>query len=120
MSDSKYDQRGAIFSGGFAETNYGKMVETQYNIETQDLSQAAAEIQKILTQLQNHEGYSPEEAQKKIANDLVVEARRNPALLNKLMDWGRTLGDTATKAIVSEGAKEVFKMAALALLGSAM
>ncbi|HLO51613.1 MAG TPA: hypothetical protein VK211_24580, partial [Kamptonema sp.] len=35
MSDSKYDQRGAIFSGGFAETNYGKMVETQYNIETQ-------------------------------------------------------------------------------------
>lgn len=120
MSDSKYDQRGASFPGGFAETNYGKMVETQYNIETQDLSQAAAEIQKILTQLQNKEGYSPEEAQKKIANDLVVKANSNPAFLNKLMDWGRTLGDTATKAIVSEGAKEVFKMAALALLGSTM
>ncbi len=119
MSDSKYDQRGASFSGGFAETNYGKMVETQYNIETQDLSQAAAEIQKILTQLQNQEGYSPEEAQKKIANDLVVEARNNPTILKKVKDWGHSVGDTATKAIVSEGVKEVFKMV-LALLGSSM
>ncbi|HLO51582.1 MAG TPA: hypothetical protein VK211_24425, partial [Kamptonema sp.] len=94
MSDSKYDQRGASFPGGFAETNYGKMVETQYNIETQDLSQAAAEIQKILTQLQNHGGYSPEEAQKKIANDLVVEASSNPTAIKKLKDWGHTLSDT--------------------------
>ncbi|HLO52043.1 MAG TPA: hypothetical protein VK211_26805, partial [Kamptonema sp.] len=47
-----------------------------------------------LTQLQNHGGYSPEEAQKKIANDLVVEASSNPTAIKKLKDWGHTLSDT--------------------------
>ena len=45
----KYDQRGANFSGGFADTNYGKMVENQHNYAPErNLAESAAEIQQLL------------------------------------------------------------------------
>jgi hypothetical protein len=51
----KYDMRGANFPGGFAETNHGKMVETQNNYpseQRQTLAEAATEIQQLLKQLE--------------------------------------------------------------------
>lgn len=33
---SKYDMRGSSFPGGFAETNYGNMVEDQHNVTAKD------------------------------------------------------------------------------------
>jgi uncharacterized protein YjbI with pentapeptide repeats len=106
----KYDMRGSNFQGGFAETNYGKMVETQYNNMSQDLSQAAAQIQKLLTQLLT-QGFSPEDAQQQIAQDLAKQAQSSPTVMGKLVKWGQSLGDAAAKTTVSEAVKAVLKLA---------
>ena len=106
----KYDMRGSNFQAGFAETNYGTMVETQYNNMSQDLAQAAAHIQEVLTQLQT-QGYSPEESQQRVANDLATQAKSNPTVMGKLVKWGQSLADAAAKTTVSEAAKGVFKLA---------
>lgn len=108
---SKYDQRGANFPGGFAETNYGKMVENQFNLQAQDLSEAVSKIQQLLTQLQTQEGYSMEDAQTKIATDIAVQAKTDPNFRNKLVSWVKSLGDPATKAMITEAVKEIFKIA---------
>jgi hypothetical protein len=109
----KYDMRESNFQGGFAEKNYGKMVETQHNYapeQKQTLPEAAAEIQQLLTQLQS-QGYSPEDAQQQAAKDLATKAQESPTTLGKLVKWGQSLGDTAAKTTVSEAAKEVVKLA---------
>lgn len=53
---SKYDLRGAQFSGGLAETVQGDQIGgTQHNYvapEKQDLAEAALEIQRLLKQLE--------------------------------------------------------------------
>jgi uncharacterized protein YjbI with pentapeptide repeats len=106
----KYDMRGSNFPGGFAETNYGKMVETQFNSMSQDLSQAATQIQQLLNQLQT-QGYSQEESQQQAAQDLAEKAQSDPTVKDKLVKWGQALGDTAAKTTVSEAATAVVKLA---------
>jgi uncharacterized protein YjbI with pentapeptide repeats len=89
-------------------------VEGNQNIyapeQKQTLAEAAAEIQQLLTQLQS-QGFSPEDAQQKAANDLATKAKDNPTTLGKLVKWGQSLGDTAAQTTVSEAAKEVVKLA---------
>ena len=78
--------------------------------QKQTLAEAAAEIQQLLIQLQI-QGYSPEEARQKTANDLATKAKDDPTTLGKLVKWGQSLGDAAAKTTVTEAAREVVKLA---------
>ena len=77
---------------------------------SQDLSQAAAQIQQLLTQLQN-QGASPDEAQQQAANNLARQAKNDPAVMGKLVKWGKSLGDAAAKTTVTEAVTAVVKLA---------
>ena len=57
---------------------------------SQDLVQAAAQIQDLLTQLQT-EGATTETAQQQVATDLASAAKANPTMMDKLAGWGQTL-----------------------------
>jgi hypothetical protein len=111
---SKYDLSHAQVGGivDKAETDSHQEFH-QHNYapeQKQTLAEAAAEIQQLLTQLQS-QGFSPEDAQQKAANDLATKAKDDPTVLGKLVKWGQSLGDTAAKTTVSEAAKEVVKLA---------
>ncbi len=112
MSESpKYDMRESSFPGGFAETNYGKMVETQINYATQqNLAEAAAEIQQLLTQLQT-EGFEPKENPGQAAREIVRQAKNDPTVKNKLVKWGQYLDDAAAQGIIGDAAVKVITLA---------
>lgn len=68
----KYDMRGSSFPGGFAETNYGNMVETQHNYaseQKQTLARAANEIQNLLKQLEQSNPTATEIEKMEYIND---------------------------------------------------
>lgn len=114
---SKYDLGNAKFGGGFAGDEGTQIGGTLNDYSShidysskQSLAEAAAEIQQLLTKLQD-QGYSQEVAKQQAAQDLAQKAQSNPTLLDKLIKWGQSLGDAAAKTTVTEAAKEVFKLA---------
>ncbi len=106
----------ASISGNYNESIAGNYIQGNYISMSQDLSQAAAQIQQLLTQLRTQQGYSQEDAQQQVANDLASQAQSNPTVKDKLVKWGQSLGDAAAKTTVSEAATAVVKLA-LALAG---
>ncbi len=82
---------------------------------SQDLIQAAQQIQEVLTRLQNN-GVPVEKAQEQVANDLAIQAKSDPAVMNKLVDWGQILAIKAGETTISEVVKAVVPLA-LKLLG---
>ncbi|MEH2393866.1 MAG: pentapeptide repeat-containing protein [Nostoc sp.] len=113
----KYNLNNPKFGGGFSgdegTTIGGTLNDYSSNIDyssKQNLTEAAADIQQLLTQLQT-QGYSQEKAQQQAAQDLAKKADNDPTVLGKLVKWGQSLSDTAAKTTVSEAAKEVFKIA---------
>ncbi len=75
-----------------------------------DLSQAVAQFQELLTQVQA-EGHTPEEAQQRVANELATQAKNNPKARKKLSKWSKSLGDAAITTNVSEAATAVVNFA---------
>jgi hypothetical protein len=98
-------------SGNNHQIIAGNNIQGNYINMSQDLSQAAADIQQLLTQLSKTQGYNQEDAQQEVANDLATQAQSNPTVKHKLVKWGQSLGDTAAKTTVSEAAKTVVKLA---------
>jgi len=92
----------------FIGTNYIN-IEINYN-EKQSLAEAASAIQQLLTQLQS-QGYGERQAQQRVAQDLANQAENDDTVLGKLVKWGKSLSNVAANTIVTEGAKEVFKLA---------
>ncbi|MFP5273701.1 pentapeptide repeat-containing protein [Coleofasciculus sp.] len=78
--------------------------------QKQTLAEAAAEIQQLLKKLET-QGYSPEAAQQKVADDLAAKAKQDSTVKEKLVKWGQSLGDAAAKTTVTEAAKEALKLA---------
>ncbi len=119
---SKYDLSNAKFGGGFAGDEGtqidGTLNDYSSNIDyssKQSLAEAAAEIQQLLTKLQV-QGYSQEDAKQQAAQDLAQKAQSDPTVLDKLIKWGQSLGDTAAKTTVTTAVAAVVKLA-LKLLG---
>ncbi|HEY9669239.1 MAG TPA: hypothetical protein V6C91_20675, partial [Coleofasciculaceae cyanobacterium] len=52
----------ASISGNYSESIAGNYIQGNYIRMSQDLSQAAAQIQQLLNQLQTTQQYSPEDA----------------------------------------------------------
>jgi hypothetical protein len=112
----KYNLNNAKFGGGFAAEGGIQTGGTFYDFSSnQNLSEATTQIQQLLTQLQA-QGYTQEDAQQQVAEELVTQAKNDPTVMDKLVKWGQSLGDAAAKTTVTEGAKAVVKLA-LRLLG---
>jgi len=75
-----------------------------------DISESAAEIQKLLTQLQN-QGLSEKDAQEKVADELATKAKSDSTMMEKLKSLGKSFGSASGKALVTEVVKAVFKLA---------
>ncbi|GET39846.1 NB-ARC domain-containing protein [Microseira wollei] len=89
-------------------------IQGNYINMSQDLSQAAAQIQQLLNQLQN-QGYSPEQAQEQTATDLANQARNNSSVKDKLVKWGESLSGTAATTTVTEVVKIALRLLGLPL-----
>ncbi|NES21592.1 MAG: hypothetical protein F6K41_22355 [Symploca sp. SIO3E6] len=108
-----YNESNTNTSGGmYIESIHGNSTNIQgsYLNINQDLSQAAAQIQKLLIQLQT-QGYSSKEAQNKVAQDLATQAKSEPRTKTTLTKWRQYLGDAAANGLIGEAAVEVIKTA---------
>lgn len=73
---------------------------------SQDLTQAASQIQELIEQLQK-QGAPINVAQERVAQELAIQAQNSPTMKDKLLKWGQSLADTT----VSDVVKEVIKLA---------
>ena len=108
---STYYLNQAKFGGGFASENGlqigGSLIDLS---NSNNLTDAAQQIQDQLNQLQN-QGDSEEEAIQKAASDLAKQADDNPTVLGKLVKYGKFIADAAGKTTVSEAVKGVISLA---------
>jgi HEAT repeats len=87
-------------------TEGGNYIQGDYINLSQDLTQAASQIQDLLEQLQK-QGIAVDVAQEQVANGMANQAQNNPKMKDKLVKWGQSLGD----ATVSDVVKGVVKLA---------
>lgn len=90
----------------------GNYIQGDFINMSSDLSQAAVQLQELFTQFQA-QGYSPEEAQQQVANDLATQSQHNPKVRKKLSKWSKYLEDdtTTTDLDVSDAATAVIEFA---------
>ncbi|OCQ97144.1 hypothetical protein BCD64_16315 [Nostoc sp. MBR 210] len=106
-----------IYTGGgnFNENIHGDVIEIHGNtiyIE-HDFSEIAQELRELITKLKN-QGYSEEDAETEIANDLAEEARKKPNVRKKMFMWKKSFStNTAITHDEKEVAKEVVKTATI-------
>ncbi|MBW4671242.1 MAG: hypothetical protein KME60_28425 [Cyanomargarita calcarea GSE-NOS-MK-12-04C] len=91
------------------EGGYTQIHGNQINM-SQDLAQAAAQIEQLLTQLQS-QGYSSTDSQQKVASDWASETDRDPKAKSKMVKLGQYVRDAATSSVIGEAAVEVIKLA---------
>jgi hypothetical protein len=103
------DNRTINTSGGnyyeSIDTSGGDYVQGNYINMSQDLTQAASQIQALIEQLQKS-GVSVDVAQEQVAKDVATQAQKNPIVRDKLIKWGQSLGD----ATISDVVKGVVKL----------
>ena len=90
--------------------NVGRDKNTTNIYNSQDLTQTAADIQKLLDQLQQNKVVTPAEAQQQTAKDLATQAQNDPNLKDRLIKLGQFVSENAGKTVVSEGVKGVIKL----------
>lgn len=95
-------------SGGsyYESINTGNYIQGNYINMSQDLTQAAVQIQELLERLQEH-GVTVDFIQEQVARDMATQAQNSAAMKDKLVRWGQSLRDTA----VSDPVKGVVKFA---------
>ncbi|WP_019500589.1 pentapeptide repeat-containing protein [Pseudanabaena sp. PCC 6802] len=96
--------------GNYIESNTGTYVQGDFISMSQNLTQAAAQIQDLLNQLHNS-GVPIDVASTQIAQDLALQVESNPSIRDKLLKWGQSLGDAAISATISDVVKGVVKLA---------
>jgi hypothetical protein len=89
----------------YIDTSGGDYIQGNYINMSQDLTQAASQIQDLIEQLQKN-GVSVDVAQEQVAKDVATQAQKNPTVRDKLIKWGQSLGD----ATVSDVVKGVVKL----------
>ncbi len=111
LEKSTYYLNQAKFGGGFAAENGFQVGGNFIDLSnSNNLTDAAQQIQNLLNQLQN-QGVSEEEAIQKAASDIAKQADDNPTVLGKLVKYGKFIADAAGKTTVSEAVKSVISLA---------
>ncbi|MDF5737384.1 MULTISPECIES: hypothetical protein [unclassified Nostoc] len=120
MSDGNHNNTYNIYLG--AGGNFNKSIEGNYlqvhgnyinndnyiNI-SEDLSEAATQIEEFLEQLEN-QGYNHQAAQQKVAKDWANEVQNNPRVKGKLVKLGQSIRDAAASAVIGEATLNVIKL----------
>jgi HEAT repeats len=102
-------------SGGDYLESGDKVKGAQIKVNlSQDLAQSAAQIQDLLTQLQNA-GITVDEAQENVAEDIAKQAAADPTVKAKLLKWGQSLGDATVTDVVKGVVKLALRSAGLPL-----
>lgn len=109
-SQAMGDRNIHLGSGNYNERIEGNYVQGNYINMSQDLTQAAQQIQDLLQQLQN-QGIPVETAQQQVATNMAKQAETDPAMMGKLVLWGKAMANKASETTVSEAAKIVFTLA---------
>jgi uncharacterized protein YjbI with pentapeptide repeats len=91
-------------------TGGGNYIQGNYLNLSQDLTQAAAQIQDLLNQLQK-QGVTVEVAQQQVANDIATQAQNNPTMMGKLTLWGQSLANDVAKTTIGDVVKGTVKLA---------
>ncbi|MCY6494102.1 pentapeptide repeat-containing protein [Leptolyngbya sp. GGD] len=107
----KYDFRGSSI-GNFVDTAQAgsQISNVQYVNMSQDLTQAAQQIQDLLQQLQN-QGVTVEDAQQQVSTEMAKQAETDPTLMGKMVLWSKAMANKASETTVSEAAKMVLTLA---------
>lgn len=109
-SQSMGDRNINTGGGNYNERIDGNYIQGNYINMSQDLTQAAQQIQDLLQQLQN-QGVPVETSQQQVAADMAKQAETNPAMMEKLVLWGKAMANKASETTVSEAAKIVLTLA---------
>jgi hypothetical protein len=101
-----------IGSGNYNEIQGNYILGDSINIQGNEINitQAEYQIQQLLNQLQGN-GFSTEDAQKKVASDLIIKAKKDPATKKKLVKWGQYISDAAANGLIGEATVAVIKIA---------
>ncbi|MEH2042808.1 hypothetical protein [Nostoc sp.] len=116
MSNANHNNTYNIYLGAGGNFNKSISIEGDYlqvhgnyiNI-SQDLPQAATQIQELLRQLAN-QGYNHQDAQQKVAKDWANEVKNNPKAKGKLVKLGQSIRDAAASAVIGEATLDVIKL----------
>ena len=106
-----------IYTGGgnYIKSNTGGYVQGNYIINmSQDLSDAAREIQDVIEQLQRR-GATVDVAQDQVAQDIAAQAQNNSTIKEKLLKWGQSLGDATVSDVVKGAVKLAIRSAGIPL-----
>lgn len=95
-------------------TGGGNYIQGDYMNMSQDLSQAASQIQSLLEKLQQ-QGIKVDVAQEQVAQDIVNQANNNPKIKDKLINWGQSLGNATITDVVKGAVKLAIHSAGIPL-----
>lgn len=96
------------------DTGGGKYIQGNYINLSQDLPQAAIQIQDLIEQLQK-QGVTVDVAQEQVAQGIATQAQNNPTMKDKLVKWGQSLGDATVSDVVKEAVKLAIRSAGIPL-----
>lgn len=100
--------------GNYIESNSGTYVEGSFINMSQDLAQAASQIQDLIEQLQK-QGVTVNVAQEQVANEMATEAKKDPEMMNKLINWVQSLANTTVSDVVKGSVKLAIRSAGIPL-----
>ena len=95
-------------------TSGGDYIQGDYINMSQDLTQAAAQIQELIEQLQK-QGVTVDIAQEQVAKDMTSQTQSNPTMKDKLVKWGQSLGDATVSDVVKGAVKLAIRSAGIPL-----
>ena len=86
------------------DTGGGNYIQGDCINMSQDLSQAASQIQSLLEKLQQ-QGITVDVAQEQVAQDIANQAKNDPKMRDKLVNWGQSVGNATITDVVKGAVK---------------
>ncbi|MEG4588379.1 hypothetical protein QUA54_24640 [Microcoleus sp. MOSTC5] len=110
MAGERNIYMGSGNSGNYNESIQGNYIQGNFINTGQDFSQVTDQIQQLLIQLQR-QGYTPQDAQQKVASDLVSQANNDSQFSSYLVKWRQYVLDAAANGLIGEAVVGVVKLA---------
>lgn len=102
------DLRGASFQGGYAEKVYGNQIGTQNNYpQSQNLAEAATEIQNLLDRLSLSHPTTTEVEKQKVVHEAIKCIQSDPTLKTRVWSALKAGSIEALKAIANHPAVSI-------------
>lgn len=96
------------------DTGGSTYIQGDYINMSQDLSQAASQIQSLLEKLQQ-QGITVDVAQEQVAQDMANQSKNNPKIKEKLINWSQSVGNATITDVVKGAVKLAIRSAGIPL-----